>query len=425
MTFTPLVYVKGDQTRVAKTAAQSVYLEFNAWQRQGVAPAPARSDIGASLADLDALGLTYSTRSGVRMVPWGDSTTAADSARFPSPSWGQRDFWAWAHVLSGGAFQYVQNGGVAGDDTSEALVRFQSDVAAYSPNIVPIVFGINDAVSAMPLATFSANIREMVRLVRSIGATPWLATVSGNVNTGGVQQRIATYNLWIRQYAAAEGLALLDIASVMTNPADGKIPAAYDLDGTHQNAGGAKAIGQKIATMVADLLPKWTPPLPVSGSADSLNLVANGLFLSGAATPTSWANTAGTPSIITGDTAIKGNWARLTDNGVATSNIRFNSAAGIAAGNLMRFVGRFRQVQGTSTTTTALFFTMFGTTTPLVRILKDVGQDVDGAFCVDVVAPAAITSWQVQMARTCTVAGNGYSQLAQVGVYNLTALGLA
>jgi hypothetical protein len=67
---------------------------------------------------------------------------------------------------------------------------------------------------------------------------------------------------------------------------------------------------------------------------------------------------------------------------------------------------------------------MFAPTNRQALILGAQAQDLDGAFCLDVVAPAGITSWQVQMARTCTTAGTGYSQIAQIGVYNLTTLGL-
>jgi lysophospholipase L1-like esterase len=362
---------------------------------------------------------------GVRLVPWGDSTTAADTGRYPGTSWGTRDFWAWGHVLSGGAYQYIQNAGLAGDDSGEALPRFATDIAPYNPTVVPIAFGINDAVSGLSLATFKANIQQMVALVRGIKAAPWLCTVSGNVNTGAIQQRIALYNLWLRAYAAAEGIPLLDIAAVMTDPATGTIPTAYNLDGTHQNAAGAKALGQQVAALVTRTLPVWSPPLPVSNTADSQNLLTNALFLNSASgVPTGWLNTLGTPSIITGDTAIKGNWARLTDNGVATSNLRFNANTGIAAGDVLRFVGRYRQVQGTSVATSSLYLMLFATANRQVLVLGAQAQDVDGAFCVDVVAPTGFTSWQVQLARVCTTAGTGYSQIAQVGVYNLTTLGL-
>jgi lysophospholipase L1-like esterase len=370
-------------------------------------------------------GLVPSRPTGVRVVPWGDSTTAADTGRYPATSWGTRDFWAWGHVLSGGAFRYIQNAGLAGDDSGEALPRFATDVAAYAPNVVPIAFGINDAVSGLSLATFKANIQQMVALVRGIKATPWLCTVSGNLNSGVIQQRIAQYNLWLRTYAAAEGIPLLDIAAVMTDPATGTIPTAYNLDGTHQNAAGAKALGQQVAALVTRSLPVWSPPLPVSNTADSQNLLTNALFLTNTAgVPTGWLNTLGTPSIITGDTAIKGNWARLTDNGVATSNLRFNSVTGIAAGDVIRFCGRYRQVQGTSVATSSLYLMLFAPTNRQALVLGAQAQDIDGAFTFDVVAPTGFTSWQVQLARTCTTAGTGYSQIAQMGVYNLTTLGL-
>jgi len=437
---TPLSAIVGPQGPAGPAGANGASGPAGATGPTGAAGATGpKGDPGDSFLTLDTDGTPQtldgkrlatearatSTRGGVRLVPWGDSTTSADTTRYPAPSWGQRDFWAWGHVLSGGAFQYVTNGGTGGDDTSEGLTRFQADVAAYAPNVVPIAFGINDAVTGFTLATYSANITEMVRLVRSIGALPWLCTVSGNVSTGVVQQRIATYNAWLRQYAAQQGIPLLDIADVMTDPATGKIPTAYDLDGTHQNSAGAKAIGQKVAALAAANLTKWSPPLPVSNTTDSLNLVPNGLFLNGTTVPTGWVNTGGTPTIVTGDTAIKGNWARLADVAAGSTNIRLNATTGIAAGDRLRFVGRYRISQGTSVVSTKLYFVTYGTTTRQVIILDGVAQDVDGAFSVDVVAPSGSITWQVQMARTVTTAGTGYGQIAQIGVYNLTALGIA
>ena len=378
---------------------------------------------------LDAAGggTVTPTARGVRLVPWGDSTSAASTSRHPATSWGNRDFWAWGHVLSGGAYQYVQNGAVAGDDTSEALPRFDANVAAWEPTIVPIQFGINDAVTGLSLATYAANIESMVGLVRGIGAAPWLCTVSGNFNTGPIQQRIATYNQWLAQFAAAEGIPLINTAKVMTDPATGKIPTAYDLDGTHQNEAGAKAIGRLIADAAKAHLPPWTPPLPVSNTTDSLNAVTNGLFLtSTSGVPTGWANTGGIPTITPGAVGDVGNWARLTDNGVAVSNIRCDfSPSGFAPGDRVRFVGRVRQVSGTSVARTILYLMMFASPTHRqVKVLGDLTIDAEGAFCIDAVCPPGLYGMQVQLARNCTTAGNGYTEISQVGVYNLTTLGI-
>lgn len=361
---------------------------------------------------------------GVRVLGFGDSTVVANSSN--SPTWGTRDWIGWAHLLSGGAFRYVRNAGVGGDDAAEALLRFDTDVAPYTPEVVFIMLGINDAVSARSLADYAADMREIVSRCQKLGARPWLFTVAPNLNTGGTQQRIARYNAWLRQYASEQGIVLIDTNALLTDPADGTYLTAYDLDGTHQNEAGAKAMGQLVANAVADNLPKWSPPLATSNTADEQNLITNGLFLTNSSgLGTSWSRTGGTVSITAGADPVKGNWQRLTDVAVETANVRQNIVMGtVVAGNVIEFSGRIRTVQGTSTATWSLFWNCVGGTDGVLYVANLRTLDVDGQFTARITVPAGTTSLQVQLSRTCTVIGTGYSEISQVTAKNLTALGV-
>lgn len=381
---------------------------------------------------LDAPGVTLArhhtkaTAKGVRVVPFGDSTVIANSNN--DPTWGTRDLFAWAHLLSKGAFRYVRNAGIGGDDAGEALLRFDTAVTPYSPDIVPIVLGINDAVSNRTLAAYATDMRAIVAKVRAINALPVLFTVAPNLNTGGIQQRIANENDWLRAYSSENGIPLVDTSALLADPATGSYLAAYDLDGTHQNAAGAKVMGQAFVDALPGLGHRlWSPPLATSNTADALNIITNGLFLTNTGgLGTGWSKTGGTASIVAGSSPVKGNWQRLTDAATEAANIRQNIAlAPNVAGDVLEFSGRVRSIKGTSTATWSLFLNLFATPTLVAYIVNLQTEDLaDGAFTVRVTIPATSTSLQVQLARTCTVLGTGYSEMAQVTVRNLTQRGV-
>jgi lysophospholipase L1-like esterase len=386
-------------------------------------PAEAIANLGAEPAIAPG---TYVPSAGVRVVPFGDSTVIANSDN--TPVWGNRDLFAWAHLLSKGTFRYVRNAGVGGDDAGEALARFDTAVAPYNPDVVPIVLGINDAVSGRTLAAYAADMRAIVAKVRAINALPVLFTVAPNLNTGGIQQRIADENDWLRVYSSENGIPLVDTNAPLTDPATGSYLTAYDLDGTHQNAAGAKVMGQAFVDALPGIgLRLWTPPLAVSNTADAKNIVTNGLFLTNSAgLGTGWSKTGGTASIVAGSSLVKGNWQRLTDAAVEAANIRQNIVlAPNVAGDVLEFSGRVRTVEGTSTATWSLFLNLFATPTLVTYVANVQTEDLaDGAFTLRVTIPASSTSLQVQLARTVTVPGTGYSEMAQITVRNLTQRGV-
>jgi lysophospholipase L1-like esterase len=367
--------------------------------------------------------------SGPRLVALGDSTIAADSSN--APSWGGRDFVAMALILSGGAFRYVRNAGIAGNKSADMLARFSTDVTPYAPDVVLLVAGINDAVTGtVTLATYAANMRAIVANIRAIGAVAWIGNVAPNLNTGGTLQKIDTYNAWLREFTAAENIPLLDLNTPLTDPATGQYlgspgPGGMTLDGTHQDVHGALAVGQALATLATANLPSWSPHLPTYNTTDLRSQVANGLFLaSSAGLGTSWLQTGGTASIITGDTTIKGNWQRLTDLVSGTINIRQNiTLAPTVIGDTLRISGRCKHVMGTSVSAIQMFFTCSGSGITNYIMLSQT-QDFAGVFEFDVVVPAGTSSLQFQMARVVTTAGTGYSQIAQIAVRNLTQLGI-
>lgn len=79
----------------------------------------------------------------------------------------------------------VINQGVPSNRTTDAVARFESDVRAYKPNVVILLFGLNDSAvdvwrgasePRVPIETYRKNLTAMVRTLKDDGVKPILVT---------------------------------------------------------------------------------------------------------------------------------------------------------------------------------------------------------------------------------------------------------
>lgn len=161
----------------------------------------------------------------------------------------------------------VVNRGIGGQESHDIHARFEKDVVAQRPSAVIIWGFINDIFRAAPEAlptkkeAIKKNITEMVELARRNGVRPILATevtmrgkrsatdtVMGWIGkllgkrsyADNINGHVLEVNDWMRQYANANGVPLLDLQSVLAESSglrkkeytkdDGShlTPAAYD-----------------------------------------------------------------------------------------------------------------------------------------------------------------------------------------------------
>jgi lysophospholipase L1-like esterase len=127
------------------------------------------------------------------------------------------------------------NSGVGGDRCSDALLRFDRDVAAYKPKYVTILLGMNDGgVRPYDEATFQTYKRDMHALlerITGIGATPILITPTmfdSRASRALPKPRppealefynatLAYYGAWLRETASERGLRFVDMYSPLNN----------------------------------------------------------------------------------------------------------------------------------------------------------------------------------------------------------------
>ncbi|MDO5500913.1 MAG: GDSL-type esterase/lipase family protein [Propionibacteriaceae bacterium] len=106
----------------------------------------------------------------------------------------------------------VRNGGVAGATVGEALWDFQARVARHEPDIVSILFGINDAAwGSARLDRFRSGLAQLVSRAIDLGALPVLQTPYP-VGRGGEATHAAlpAYVDAIRDIAHVTGAPLVD-----------------------------------------------------------------------------------------------------------------------------------------------------------------------------------------------------------------------
>ena len=161
------------------------------------------------------------------------------------------------------------NKGVAGEQSFELLSRFDPDVVNAGPRAVVIWGFINDVFRtprtdlSRGLARVRENIAAMVERARGAGVEPILATEVTLAKPPGAREALATWvgwlrgkqgyqdyinshvrdtNAWLREFARAEGLVVLDFEAVLSDGSGMRVGRFATADGSHISAEGYAAL---------------------------------------------------------------------------------------------------------------------------------------------------------------------------------------
>ncbi len=232
-------------------------------------------------ADLLAQVDSHANEAGFTVVAFGTSTTARRS--------GVESVYAdllRKKLAQQGLSARVVNQGIPGNRTTDAIARFESDVRAWKPDVVIILFGLNDSAvdvwrnatkPRVPIDSYRKNLTTMVQTLKGDGAKPILVTPQPmhwteklkKLYAGppyndkspytatdplGFNATLVDYVEVVREVAGLEEVALVDLHQQFMDYHGGKGQHLSDLllDGMHPNDKGHR--------MIADaLLPLVTP----------------------------------------------------------------------------------------------------------------------------------------------------------------------
>jgi lysophospholipase L1-like esterase len=157
----------------------------------------------------------------------------------------------WNSSWSGQAPTFTQDNwldvGVVGTTSSEIAAGFYAYAIALQPKAVHIICGTNDVYPGWQLSDTTTNIEAMVQLAKRnhvgvvIGTIPpWGPGALPEKADPSPQrfERIDQLNQWITQYAAAQGIQMVDYHSLLeASNGENYIPA-LTVDGVHPSAAG-------------------------------------------------------------------------------------------------------------------------------------------------------------------------------------------
>lgn len=201
-----------------------------------------------------------------------NGTLAYYPGMLEATSLGSLSYFGYALPKTNGRFRYVGSYGHVGYTSTQLLAEYFPAALASGADYIELQVPTNDIGSGIPVATTMANVTQMHVRARANGQTVILATmtplgspVAGN--TGASLTWISTYNLWVKRYAAAQHLPIVDYHAVTVNPADNNpisMGTFWNADGVHPLAPGARAMGNELARVLNSLPAQIRQPLPDS-----------------------------------------------------------------------------------------------------------------------------------------------------------------
>ncbi|MBI4662439.1 MAG: SGNH/GDSL hydrolase family protein [Verrucomicrobia bacterium] len=147
----------------------------------------------------------------------------------------------------------VRNAGVNGDTTRGALTRLDRDVLAHQPNLVTVMFGMNDMVRGS-LAEFKKNLKDISTRCRQAGAEVLLCTQNSVMETAARPgSKLAEYTHAIREVGREESLGVVDCYALY-EAVRARDPLEWTLlhsDEIHPNMDGHKVFASAIAQSIS------------------------------------------------------------------------------------------------------------------------------------------------------------------------------
>lgn len=146
------------------------------------------------------------------------------------------------------------NFGVGSNVAQQCLDRFRADISGHDYAKMVVFAGINDLSLSMPVATVTTNLQRIYEEAKAEGIEVYPVTLLPNNVAVGQPYRDAldAVNAWIRAYATANGLHLIE-ANTHFDDGTGKIAAAWDLDGgsLHLSQAGQTEMAAIVAAALA------------------------------------------------------------------------------------------------------------------------------------------------------------------------------
>ncbi|QDT27900.1 Acyl-CoA thioesterase I precursor [Gimesia panareensis] len=144
------------------------------------------------------------------------------------------------------------NAGISGHTTVNALSRIERDVLKHHPDLVTVMFGLND-MTRVPLADYEKNLHSILKQCRDVGAEVLLCTPNAVITTGSrPTEKLIKYCDVVRKVGKELNVPVCDAYEQLTVLRK-KDPLAWRLlmsDEIHPNMAGHKKLAELLAESI-------------------------------------------------------------------------------------------------------------------------------------------------------------------------------
>ncbi len=160
----------------------------------------------------------------------GDSITRGATL---DPTWGGVTEWSWFYRLLDDTEGVVRYGGMVAENgmTTSWMVGQAYNALALGPDILVVHGGTNDVSGEIDPAYVIANLQQIKDAADAVGVPMAVCTLPPRADPAA-DARVVAVNAAIREWAAAEGVILLDTGEPLRDPLGGW-RAGYTSDGLH------------------------------------------------------------------------------------------------------------------------------------------------------------------------------------------------
>ncbi len=171
------------------------------------------------------------------------------------------------------------NAGISGNTTENALARIESDVLSHRPDLVTVMFGLND-MTRVPLAKYRENLKSIVQRCQAAGSEVMLVTPNNVVTTSDrPTEKLIEYCDAIRQVAGELNIQVCDVYREL-DAVRQLAPTQWQLmmsDAIHPNMAGHKRIATCLAhSITGRRLVLDDVPVPANPLEHTLKLLGDG-----------------------------------------------------------------------------------------------------------------------------------------------------
>lgn len=409
-------------------------------------PDAVRAVVAANLTDGSAvegaaLNATVVATSGKLrgngFVALGDSISTASDQGSGGAGFGG----SWPNMvcaLSTQRFNFMGNGGVAGDNSTQILARVPA-VIALGPQVVTVLAGTNDLSQGVDFSVWSANIDAIATQLRAAGIRVVLCTIPPRDVTTYLATQL-TWNRWLTDYARDHGHDLIDFFGLLVEPTTGVWKTGYDSGlPPHPSQLAHLAMAQLVISQVA--VAAYSPIQAQLTSGDTANLINNPMLTGTDNAPQYWVISGSTSAdytegAVTDSDFIGRAWEVAYTSVAATGVFRqlksFNLTTGFAVGDTMLMCAKLKVVSSSGNTPSSSSGLKFqaicqGATPNTFNPVSSIGiQAPAGLHWFKFVVPAGTTILQLStIVGFLPVGANFTAHVGQFGLFNLTAMGLA